>query len=206
MQERHDRLRIAFKRTGLTQAQACERHGWNRNTLKSNLNGNAQFGFPAAKDYARAFGVRAEWLYDGMEPMLPTRTSKKEPTTIPLISWVAAGGMTDHHTIDPATELEHLTVSGLPPGDYFATRVKGDSMDRVSPDGATIIVNRNDRDLVRGKPYLFSHRGETTFKIYEPLPVPRLEPLSTNPMNKAIFLTHEEWAVVGRVYRSILDL
>ena len=206
MQEKHDRLTIAFRRTGLTQTQACERHGWNRNTLKSNLNGNAGFGFPSSKEYARAFGVRAEWLYDGQEPMLPARTSKREPMSLPLISWVAAGAMADHHAIDPAAEIESLTISGLPPGEYFATRVKGDSMDRLSPDGSTLVVNTADRDLVRGETYLFSLRGEATFKMWEPLPIPRLEPFSTNPTHKAIFLTHDEWAVVGRVYRSILDL
>ena len=206
MTERHDRLRIAFKRTGLTQKQACERWGWVASTFKGNLNGSASFRFERAKEYARAFGVRVEWLYEGEGPMLPVRTSKRQPVTMPMISWVAAGQLADTRMIDPDPDQESVTISGLPGGEYFATDVRGDSMDRISPEGSLLVVNIADRELVRGKPYLFSHDGKTTFKLWEPTPVPRLEPYSTNPSHKPIFLTTENWSVIGRVYRTILNL
>ncbi len=42
---------------------------WKANTYKSNENGNAPFSFDAAKAYAKAFKVRAEWLYAGSGAM-----------------------------------------------------------------------------------------------------------------------------------------
>lgn len=66
MDERADRLRQARINAGFEKAvEAAERFGWSANTYKSNENGNAPFSFNKAKDYAKAFGVRAEWLYSG---------------------------------------------------------------------------------------------------------------------------------------------
>ena len=67
--------------------------------------------------------------------------------------------------------------------------MKGDSMDRVAPEGARIFVNASEKQLVPGGFYLFSLRGETTFKRYYDDPVSRLEPFSWNPMNRPVFLT-----------------
>lgn len=204
--ERHERLRAAFSRIGLSQVQTAERFGFKPSTFKANLNGHMPFSYAAAKEYARCFGVRAEWLYDGTEPMLPVRTSRKEPVTIPVLSWVAAGQLADSAAVDQSAHADFLTMSGLPPGEYFATDVKGDSMDRISPDGSRLVVNTSDKELIRGKPYLFSCSGETTYKLWESVPIARLEPYSTNPANKPIFLTDDDWSVIGRVYRSIVNL
>lgn len=66
MNDRADRLRQARIAAGFARpVEAAARHGWNVNTYKSNENGAAPFSFAKAKDYARAFAVRAEWLYDG---------------------------------------------------------------------------------------------------------------------------------------------
>src|ERR1700741_387441 len=71
MAERHDRLRQARIAAGFEPAsEAAARFGWNENTYKSNENGNAPFSFRKAKEYAEAFGVRAEWLYDETGPAL----------------------------------------------------------------------------------------------------------------------------------------
>lgn len=207
MAERHDRLRMAWKRSGLTQAQCVERFGWNSNTFRANLNGNAPFGFKAAQDYARAFGVRAEWLYEGVEPMRPTFVDdSQQPTVIPVISWVTAGELTTLPDAAMQQSDETLTMWDLPNGEWCATTVRGDSMDRLSPEGSRIIFNIADKLLLRGRPYLFSRHGEATFKLWEPEPIQHLAPYSTNPAHKPIFLTgDDEWEVIGRVRRSIFD-
>ncbi|RYG78379.1 MAG: hypothetical protein EON59_17000 [Alphaproteobacteria bacterium] len=194
-------------RSGLSQAQCVERFGWNRNTFKSNLNGNTAFGFEAAKAYAAAFKVRAEWLYDGTEPMrAEAKVSVREPIVIPIISWVAAGDLREMPDLAFQHPIDTLTVSDLPQGEWCATTIRGDSMDRLSPEGSTIIFDVSDKMLMRGRPYLFSRRGEATFKLWEPEPIPHLAPYSTNPIHKPIFLnTDEEWNVIGRVRRSIYD-
>lgn len=70
MQDRSHRLRHAREAAGFaTAAAAAEAFGWKRFTYTSNENGNAPFSYRRAKDYALAFGVRMEWLYDADGPM-----------------------------------------------------------------------------------------------------------------------------------------
>src|SRR5258707_4477930 len=72
MDERCERLRQARIARGFdTAAAAADAFGWNRNTYASNENGNAPFSYRRAKEYAVAFGVRLEWLYDAAGPIRP---------------------------------------------------------------------------------------------------------------------------------------
>lgn len=207
MSERSDRLRQAMRAAKLSQRDAVDRFGWNANTLKSNMNGSVDFSYKAALRYGARLKVRAEWLYDGVEPMFEVPTRQKRPDrVVPILSWVSAGQVADIGNLEDLGVVERMTVSGLPEGQYFATEVKGDSMDRVSPQGSKIIVNVAERRPIAGGYYIFSKDGETTYKRYYDFPIKRLEPYSLNPDNKTIFLIDGEWTVVGRVVRSLIDL
>jgi len=208
MSEQSDRLMAAIKDTKISMAEMSRRWGWSYDTLKSNANGNMPFSFKKAQVYAGRLKVRAEWLYAGTPPMRePPKPSGTPPIPVPVVGWVQAGNLADASAIHEMPDLEEMLVEGIPPGNWFATDVHGDSMDRVSPEGSRILVSADDRDLKAGRYYLFSLRGETTFKRYYAKPVPRLEPFSTNPINRTIFLTEDpDWQVIGRVYRSTLDL
>ena len=190
-------------------AEMSRRWGWSYDTLKSNANGNMSFSFKKAQVYAGRLKVRAEWLYAGTPPMRdpPAPSLRREPREVAVIGWVQAGSLSDATSFDDLPDAEKLYVEDLPQGRWFATEVHGDSMDRVSPEGSRIFVNADDRDLKSGAYYLFALRGETTFKRYYSEPIQRLEPYSTNPANRTIFLSSDpDWMVVGRVYRSLLDL
>lgn len=208
MTEQGDRLRAAIDQAGLTMPEAAERFGWSYNTLKSNANGNMSFSYKKAMVYAGRLKVRPEWLYAGTPPMRePTKAERRETIEVPVVAWVQAGQLADISAIHDLPDLEYVTTDGLGPGDWFATNVKGDSMDRVSPEGSRVFVNAADRTLVPGRFYLFCYRGETTYKRYYDDPIARLEPYSTNPANRPIYLTKDEdWLVVGRVRRSVIDL
>ena len=208
MSEQGDRLRKALADADLSMKAAAERFNWNYNTLKSNANGNMPFGYKRALVYANRLKVRAEWLLSGTLPVREMSKAERRATMeVPVVAWVQAGALAVRSTIHDLAELEMVTVDGLAPGDWFATDVRGDSMDRVSPEGSRIFVNGSDRTLVSGRYYLFSLRGEATYKRYYDDPVQRLEPFSTNPLNKTIFLTKDrDWTVIGRVVRSVIDL
>lgn len=208
MSEQGDRLGKALHDAGIKMPEAAERWGWSYNTLKSNVNGNMPFSFKKARVYAGRLRVRPEWLYDGTPPMRePTKAERRTAIDVPIFGWVEAGKLSDATAIHDLPDLELVTTDGLGPGEWFATDVKGDSMDRVSPEGSRIFVNAADRLLVSGRFYLFSLRGETTFKRYYDEPVKRLEPYSTNPANRTIYPAKDtDWLVVGRVLRSVIDL
>lgn len=189
-------------------AEMSRRWGWSYDSLKSNANGNMPFSFKKAQVYASRLKVRAEWLYAGTPPMRePDARSRREASEIPVIGWVQAGQLADIAPFTDWPDEEKVLVDGLPTGQWFMTTVQGDSMDRVSPEGSRIIVNAAATDLTPGGFYLFALRGETTYKRYYSDPVVRLEPYSTNPFNRPIYLTADrDWMVVGRVYRSVIDL
>lgn len=200
----HDRLRRARALKYESPKEAAEAFGWNYNTYASNENGNAPFSYRAALKYAAAFKVNPEWLYRGEGPMTVTGKPRNPPIRIPLISWVAAGQLRDPSSAGEADEW--IEAAGLEPGEYFATKVVGNSMDRISPEGSIVIADTRQIKPVDGKAYIFEVEGETTYKIYYGEPVVRLEPFSTDPSYRPIFINGQTWRVVGRVVRSIFDL
>jgi len=139
------RLREARLACGYPHATAAaEAFGWNRNSYASNENGNAPFSYPKAKDYAQAFGVRAEWLYDGALPKTAPPLSRGAPPAsggeamVPIIGRVGA---------DPdgivlfATGQDGGDLAPIPPGGTgraVALRVVGGSMRGVVDDGGLI--------------------------------------------------------------------
>lgn len=139
-------------------------------------------------------------------PAAITASELQETVRVPFLSWVTAGHLVDVTSRTPEEAIRMLAFADLGTGDFFALKVSGDSMDRVSPDGSIIVVNRAERDLLPGKAYVFSIRGETTFKLWEPRPA-RLEPYSTNPTNRPIFIDKRRALhIIGRVKRTTLDL
>lgn len=148
------------------------------------------------------------------EPLPSLAVIHKAPTVVspprearmaPLLSWVSAGRLSE--SVPTPDADQQVAVGDLPAGDYIALTVRGDSMDRCSPEGSIILVNRRDQTLQRGKPYVFSVRGEATFKLWEPGEPGYLAPYSTNPTNRPIFIKRKrDLFVVGRVKRTILDL
>jgi repressor LexA len=86
------------------------------------------------------------------------------------------------------------------PPNAFALKVDGDSMDLLVDDGATIIVDPDDKQLFPGKYYVvINAEGETTFKQFLSDPA-RLAPCSSNPSHVPIDIgSGEAFRVVGRV-------
>lgn len=194
-------------------------------TYLAHENGSRGFRMDSAKIYARRFGVSLEWLVDGRGPMerRPAQADlrsedvaagfdgrKNEPppkAVLPLVAWVNAGKLADVDTQIPAKRIKIDLISDLGTGDFFATRVEGDSMNLLSPEGSILIVDRNDRDLVSGRRYIFAIKGKTTFKEYVADDPPYLNPQSSNPKNRPIIIKKKsDVEIVGRVKRTVLDL
>lgn len=201
------RLTQARERAGYENAvDAANAYGWTKSTYISHENGTRGLRPDVARRYAKAFRVKAEWLLYGDSPgeRTKSRPDKRDTIVVPLLSMVSAGKLSEA-VIDDADDT--IAVSGLGKGDFLALRVVGDSMNRVSPEGSVIIVDRGVKDLVSGRYYVFSHRGEATYKIYRSGDPAYLEPYSTNPENRPIFVKGKrDLHIVGRVRRTILDL
>ena len=124
---------------------------------------------------------------------------------VPLVSWVEAGGLADAiEPYQPGAPAEWVPVTHHH-DNLIALRVKGQSMDRVAPEGTIVIVDLGDRALVDGKHYVFRHEGRATFKTWRKGPPQRLEPQSTDPDYQPI-IPMDGVEVVGRVIRKTEEI
>lgn len=197
-----ERLRWARKRAKYDDAtSAANAFGWTVSTYLGHENGDRNPSRKKAMQYADAFRVRWEWILEGEgQPTEPPGAARR----VPVLSWVSAGRISAAEPVTKAEVLREVAVADLPAGDWAALEVSGDSMDRIAPDGATIIVNRSDQRLLPERFYVVANEaGEATFKRFR---TPnKLQPFSTNPDHETLLLP-EPAKVFGRVRRVITNL
>lgn len=176
-----------------------------RNYIRDLLEGKKE-SFNQAKLPAVAQAL--EWTVAELMAQIPERGEVEAKITyVPVLDSVAAGRLKSPMSQIPVEDVPLLAFADLGRGEWFALGVDGDSMNRISPEGSTIVVNRADRQLINGKCYVFSVRGQTTYKMWQAGPVPHLKPFSTNPIHDSIFPEKKrDLEVIGRVKRTLLDL
>lgn len=128
---------------------------------------------------------------------------EKPVQNVPLVSWVMAGRLTE--TEDPyavGDAADYIAVTHQL-NTLIALKVNGQSMNRVAPEGSTVIVDYADKSLESGRYYVVKLGGDATFKRYRSNP-DRLEPDSTEP-HETVFI-QSEIEVVGRVIQVINEL
>ncbi len=205
------RLAQAREDRGISQSGLARALGVSRGAVGQWETGQTS---PATENLSQAaieLTVAFDWLATGRgtkappDPYQPP-AGPRRLQQVPVLSWVSAGKLADAGSQIPVEDVPLLAFADLGRGDFFALKVRGDSMDRLSPEGSVIVVNRADRALVTGKAYVFCVRGETTFKLWHADP-PYLAPYSTNPANQPIFIKRKsDFDVIGRVRRTVLDL
>lgn len=176
-------IKAELTRRNMTQRDLADAIGMSENYLSKALGGKRQFR-PAELD-----AIRAELGHDDESP--------GRIRTIPLLGAVPAGRPSPEQqrsgrqipVSDPAT-----------PANAYALTVKGDSMDLIVPNGTTLIIDPDDKNLWPGKRYvIMTQDGETTFKEYQDAPA-RLVPCSSNSEHREIQIGHEPITVLGRVW------
>jgi SOS-response transcriptional repressor LexA len=181
-------------RSGMKQADIAEATGYSQSSVSRWISSKN----PQKPDYEQYLAIKGLAEQKGL--IQATETS----LAVPLVSWVSAGAFREVGQAMPTDEFPAVEVAGLPPGDWFALRVEGDSMDRISPPDSVIFVNRLDRKLVPNACYVIANElGEATYKRYRPSPE-RFEPVSVNPNLEAIY-PDGAINVIGRVRRSMID-
>lgn len=135
-----DRLREARTKAGFSYAsEASNRHGWNQVTYRSHENGTRAFDPDVARKYARAFGVKPEWLLYG-------KTSGKNE--IPIVAYVGAGA--EFHFYDDHERGGGLDTVEAPPGvneKSIAVMVRGQSMFPAYYDGDLLFYSEKRDDI-----------------------------------------------------------
>ena len=128
------------------------------------------------------------------------------PLSVGVFSTIAAGRFAEARVITEEDGPEKTVTEDLPPGDWLAFEVIGDSMNHIAAEGSIVFVNRKARELEPGRVFAVAIGGDATFKRYKS-PPPRFEPMSTNPAHETIFIeTPDEVRVIGRVERVVFNL
>ncbi|NTF54387.1 hypothetical protein G6L12_05695 [Agrobacterium rhizogenes] len=208
MEEPKHRLQKAREAAGFsnpTDAARAFKGILGKDLLISNENGNRPISRKAAQKYAEAFGVKAGWILYG-----DNDNEDRNDLDVPLLSMVAAGNLRDQPGIMAKDVIRHIKIGELPPGDWVALQADGDSMNRVAPDGAILLVDRSDDRLIDGRYYIFSlGGGGATFKMFRRADNQypnRMVPFSTNLDHMPMSADQDDLYVFGRVKRIIQDV
>ncbi|WP_075633818.1 S24 family peptidase [Xaviernesmea rhizosphaerae] len=204
-QGRAARLQEARKLAGFTSAVAAsERFGWNPNSYKAHEAGRNDFVSGYIKEYAKAFKVSLNWLQHGIGLPTDDDAATVNVLDVPIISWVSAGQLTEQDGITDFSEFPTVATLDLPEGDWIALKVDGNSMNKISPPGSIIFVNRRDRRLAPNALYVVADEtGSAVYKRYRPGEQPPFQPVSYDDVAAPKF--EGAVSVIGRVRRSIID-
>ncbi|MBP1850535.1 S24 family peptidase [Rhizobium halophytocola] len=162
------------------------------------------------KVVAPALATTPEWLAYGVGPEdTEAQTPTRPAIAVPRISWVSAGAFAINDSVLPTDEFDTVYAADLPDGEWYAFDIPEgyDSMDRISPPGSVIIVNRKSKRLIPNACYVITDTdGAATYKRYRQSPA-RFEPVSTNPAHEPLFPDKGNLpGIFGRVYRSYINM
>ena len=179
-------LRVA---RGLTMRDLGEAMGVHFTTIAKIERSERRLTADWARRFADALGVRPHEVTGEPAHQGPASTN-----WIPVIGMVAAGNWQEavQHPLD-------RVAAPLSGPSVFALRVDGESMNKVVPDGALVMVDPEQLELHDGQYYVIMNEdGEATFKQYRSSPA-RLEPSSTMDDFKPMLLGQTQFTVVGKV-------
>ena len=166
-------LRLYRKAAGFTLEEVAYTTGINHGTISKIETGKQEFSQETIAKIAAAIRVPLAEIYRRAEatarasappaappPDIPDLEPVALPTTVPLISWVAAGSWSEAiDTLAPGQGARIPTTARVRQHTY-ALRVRGDSMEPKFPDGSIIIVEPEEEPLP-GKYVIVRQNGDT---------------------------------------------
>ena len=134
--------------------------------------------------------IRAALSDESVEGARPVRS----------IPWLGDVPASDFRAAEEFGGRRFLVSDPETPVGAYALTVKGDSMDLIVPDGASIVIDPDDTALWPGRRYVvMTEDGDKTFKEFQADPA-RLIPCSSNPTHSDILLGREPIKILGRVF------
>jgi hypothetical protein len=213
--EQGRRLRNAREAAGYRSARdAALQNEWPESSYRAHENGTRTIGQDDAERYASRFraagvDVTAQSILFGPDPADGFRETQgayesgSQPAARPPAKFAESAKPTDADSRGPLDEAPMVACSDLGSGDFVTLRVMDDSMNRISPPGSVIIVDRSQRRLVSGRPYVFLLKGQKTYKIWNATPM--YFAASSIQTYAPIFVKRREFSVIGKVVRTMFD-
>jgi repressor LexA len=133
------RLVYAMQVRNLTQSQVCYKAKIDKGTLSSYISGRYEPKLDKIEALAKALRVSPTWLMGFSDSM--ENGTERAPVRIPVLGYVAAGIPIE--AITEVLDYEEIEADMLADGsEYFALKIKGDSMAPRINNGDVVIVRR----------------------------------------------------------------
>lgn len=134
---------------GLSISEIARRSGMAKSAISRYFNRTREFPLNRVNDFAKLFHVSPEFILGvGETTRMPKNIEMAQIRNIPLIGVIACGEpITAEQNID---EYVATLDEGLPSGELFYLRAKGDSMTPKIPDGSKVLC-RAQPDVENGE-------------------------------------------------------
>lgn len=227
----NERVKLAFKMSGLSQHQLAEKVGISQPAIQKILSGRSNSSRKLV-EIANALDVDLFWLTTGSGEMKKGNINSNAKILGTIDDWDSNTPLDDDEVEVPfykdirlsagngfADDIEdyngyklRLSKStmkryGIDKNCTVCVVVDGDSMEPVFRDGATVAINLADRHIRDGKIYAINHDGLLRIKILEKLPGNQIKIKSYNSGYDDEIVLQDEITILGRVWwqSSILD-
>lgn len=202
-----ERIRQCRKQAHMDAATLAKRCGVSRATIYRFENGGTSISTEQLENIAEALDTPLSYLIglDDELPPLPPDAYPIDPTEyrkIPILGRIAAG-----LPIYAEENLEGYTLTDLNEGaEYFALRVRGDSMNAARLHDGDLIIVRRQSEVEDGEiaVVLVDDDDATVKRFYHSRNTVTLMPQSYNPKHKPQIynLAHTSIRVLGKVVKA----
>ena len=150
----------------ISQVALAEHLGITQQAVGKWETGRSQPDPQTLRSLADYFDVTTDYLLGraGRAPVVGYAAAGEHP--IPVVGTVRAGF--GALALEEDCGVEYARVKD--PENYFYLIVRGNSMEPVLPDGATVAVNTADTTITDGKTYAIEHAGQLRVKLLYRLP------------------------------------
>ena len=157
-----------------------------RSVVSRILNGHQELALSQILPLAQILDVSEFEVLDRADMWRGVRTPRSIRAAA-VVSEVEAGQFFEQPTEPPRSARS--VIVNYPHETIFAMFVRGDSMNRIAPDGSVVVVDYTLRDLKDGDLAVFrNEQGDATFKRYRARGAEAwLQPDSDNPRHVPIF-------------------
>ncbi|MDL2310981.1 helix-turn-helix domain-containing protein [Peptostreptococcaceae bacterium OttesenSCG-928-C18] len=156
----HDRLKQLRNKKNLTQKDLAKELNITKAAISNYERGRRKPEYETLKKISDFFGVDIDYLYGQT-----TQSNRKESVRIPILGSVIAG--TPVEAIQDILGYVEIDSSLAQTGEYFALKIKGESMEPRFLEGDTIIV-RKQQNVESGEIAVVIINGnEATVKIVQ---------------------------------------
>ena len=184
-----DRIKEGMKLRNLRQTDLCQRTGITKGAMSSYISGRYVPKQNNIYLIAKALNVSEAWLMGSNVPIERTLDKCNCKTRIPVLGSVPAGIPIE--AIQDIVDYEEIDADTAAKGEYFALKIKGDSMEPRICEGDVVIVRKQD-DVESGDIAIVMVNGNdaTIKRLLKYQDGIRLMP--SNPSYDPIYFTNQE--------------